>query len=125
MMPLVHPDTAQHSNAVPLFKEFLLLLAWQGTLNGENQNLVHFLCCLTACFLCSDNLLALVEPGDEDGAELLSQPGCFSVVLVPSAFTWITVKDWTNFYSSLSSDFGIVNQGTQDVMISLGGLSTF
>lgn len=121
----VHPGTAQHSNAVPLFNEFLLLLAWQNTLDGENQNLFHFLCCLAACFLCSDQLVVLVVPGDEDGAELLSQSGCFSVVVALSALTWNTAKDKTNFYSSLSSDFLIVKQGTQDVMISLRGLSPF
>lgn len=106
------------------FNEFLFLFAWQSALNGENQNLFHILCCLAACSLCSDQLLALVEPGVEDGAELLSQHGHFSWVVVLSAFTWDTVKDKTNFYSSPSSGFLIVNQGTQDVMISLRELST-
>ena len=91
----------------------------------DNQNLFQFLYCLAACSLCSDQLPTQVVPGDGDGREPPYQPGHFSVAAVPSSFTRSTRKNKTKFYSSLSSSFLTVNQGTRHIMSSSRGLSTF
>lgn len=115
-MSLGHPLTTQHSNIVPLFNEFLLLLAWQNTPDKENKNLFNFFYCFAASFLCSDQLPTQVVARDGDGRELLYQPSPFSGAAVTSSFTRTTRKGETEFYSSLPSSFLAVNRGTHHVM---------